>query len=339
MARSSEGGPSTNVDNSLISVSILVPTIGRKDLAQTLESVKRQSYRNVSVTVVYDGPAPSVVSTETVVRGEGSHGPSLKKGLELCQGELVAIVDDDTIIPPDWLAKAVPVFSDPRVAFVGGSNLTPPNSSRMERMIGYVQSSYFGSMRMSSRYNVRAKCLDADETDLIATGIYRRKVILEAYRALGSQVFGSAWENILLTWMRRQGYLISYDPELSFYHERRDTIGGLFRQVFKSGSGRARYFKLYPRQMVKKSYMLAPSIFAVYLLALPLLIFATRLIILPAAVYLFTALGISVAFAIRSFDLRAVFLLPVLFLTNHLAYGLGFLSGLLGRTVRTWGAK
>jgi len=327
------------VDNSLTSVSVLVPTIGRKDLAQTLDSVKRQNYPNVSVTVVYDGPAPSVVSTETLVPGEGSHGPSLKKGLERCEGELVAIVDDDTVIPPNWLTKAVPVFSDPRVAFVGGSNLTPPDSSRMEKMIGYVQSSYFGSMRMSSRYNVRAKRLDADETDLIATGIYRRKLILEAYRDLGPQIFGSAWENILLTWMRNQGYFISYDPELSFYHERRDTVTGLYRQVFKSGSGRARYFKLYPRQMIKKGYMLTPSLFAIYLLTLPLLLFATRLIILPLALYLLTALGISLAFSIRSRDARALFLLPVLFLTNHLAYGLGFLSGLFGRTVRSWGSK
>jgi glycosyltransferase involved in cell wall biosynthesis len=327
------------VDNSQASVSILIPTIGREDLAQTLDSVKRQNYPNVSVTVVYDGPPPSVASTETLVRGEGSHGPSLKKGLELCNGDLVAIVDDDTIIPPDWLAKAVPVFSDPRVAFVGGSNLTPPDSSPMEKMIGYVQSSYFGSMRMSSRYNVRAKRSDADETDLIATGIYRRNVILEAYRALGHQVFGSAWENILLTWMRKQGYLISYDPELSFYHERRDSISGLYRQVFKSGSGRARYFKLYPRQMVKKGYMLAPSLFATYLLILPLLVFATRLIILPVALYLITALGISIVFSIRSRDVRALVLLPALFLTNHLAYGLGFLSGLFGRKVRTWGSK
>jgi len=334
-----EGGPSTAVDNSPTSVSVLVPTIGRKDLAQTLDSVKRQNYPNVSVTVVYDGPAPSVVSTETLVPGEGSHGPSLKKGLERCEGELVAIVDDDTVIPPNWLAKAVPVFSDPRVAFVGGSNLTPPDSSRMEKMIGYVQSSYFGSMRMSSRYNIRAKRLDADETDLIATGIYRRKLILEAYRDVGPQIFGSGWENILLTWMRKQGYLISYDPGLSFYHERRDTVRDLYRQVFKSGSGRARYFKLYPRQMVKKGYMLAPSLFAIYLLTLPLLLFATRLMILPLALYLLTALGISVAFSIRGRDARAVFLMPVLFLTNHLAYGLGFLSGLFGRTVRTWGSK
>jgi len=192
---------------------------------------------------------------------------------------------------------------------------------------------------MSSRYNVRAKRSDADETDLIATGIYRRKVILEAYRALGPQIFGSAWENILLTWMRERGYLISYDPELSFYHERRDSITSLFQQVFKSGSGRARYFKLYPGQMVKKGYMLSPSLFSIYLLTLPLLLFATRLIILPAALYLLTALGISIAFSIRSHDARAVFLLPVLFLTNHLAYGLGFLSGLFGRRVRTWGSK
>ena len=85
--------------------------------------------------------------------------------------------------------------------------------------------------------------------------------------------------------------------------------------------------------------MLAPTLFAIYLLTLPLLFFATRLFILPIALYLITALGISTAFSVRNRDARAVFMLPALFLTNHLAYGLGFLSGLFGRTVRTWGSK
>jgi hypothetical protein len=55
--------------------------------------------------------------------------------------------------------------------------------------------------------------------------------------------------------------------------------------------------------------------------------------------YLLVALGVSAAFSVRNHDPKATILLPLLFLTQHLGYGLGFLYGLLGRTVRTWGLE
>jgi cellulose synthase/poly-beta-1,6-N-acetylglucosamine synthase-like glycosyltransferase len=303
--------------------------------------LRKQTYSRFNVTVVYDGPPPRVLhqNGEIFIQGEGSHGPSLRKGLLHCDNELVAIVDDDTFLPAQWLEHAVGAFADPRVAFVGGPNLTPEDTPYLGKLIGHVQSSYFGSFRMASRYNIGEKRLNADETELIATGVYRRKLAIDAYQALGEKIFGSAWENILLTWMSERGYLISYDPELSFFHERRSGLGSFFRQVFKSGSGRARYFKVHPRQSIKKGYMITPACFALYLLSLPLLVLRTSVAVLPLMLYLLVALGVSAAFSVRNHDPKATILLPLLFLTQHLGYGLGFLYGLLGRTVRTWGLE
>jgi len=322
-------------------ISVLIPTLGRKNLVRTLESLRKQTYSSFTVTVVYDGPPPKVLpqNGETFIQGEGSHGPSLRKGLLHCENELVAIVDDDTFLPAQWLEHAVGAFADPMVAFVGGPNLTPEDTPYLGKLIGHVQSSYFGSLGMASRYNIGEKRSNADETELIATGMYRRKLAVDAYQALGEKMFGSAWENILLTWMSEKGYLISYDPELSFFHERRSTAGSFFRQVFKSGSGRARYFKVHPRQSIKKGYMIAPAGFALYLLALPLLVIETAAALLPLMIYLFVALGVSAAFSLRSHDPKATILLPFLFFTQHLGYGLGFLYGLFGKTVRTWGLE
>ncbi|MEN3046339.1 MAG: glycosyltransferase [Candidatus Hydrothermales bacterium] len=56
-----------------------------------------------------------------VVRRESRSGfkaGALKNGLKYAKGDFIAIFDADFIIPPDFLKKTLPYFSDPKVAFV-----------------------------------------------------------------------------------------------------------------------------------------------------------------------------------------------------------------------------
>ena len=97
-------------------VSVIIPTLNRPALLKrALESVVRQTWRELEVIVVVDGPDP-----DTVAFLEASGDPRLhiiqnprsltaagarNAGIELAKGEWIAFLDDDDEWMPEKLAK------------------------------------------------------------------------------------------------------------------------------------------------------------------------------------------------------------------------------------------
>lgn len=53
------------------------------------------------------------------------HIPPIEMGLKFAQGELVAILDDDVTVSPDWTWMLLPHFAEPSVGVVGGRVVVP----------------------------------------------------------------------------------------------------------------------------------------------------------------------------------------------------------------------
>lgn len=56
------------------------------------------------------------------------HVPPVQKGLALASSGIVAIVDDDVTVTPEWLGHLLAPFSDPSVGVVGGQVITPASA-------------------------------------------------------------------------------------------------------------------------------------------------------------------------------------------------------------------
>ena len=56
---------------------------------------------------------------------EPGHVPPVETGVRTATSDLVAIVDDDVTVTPEWLSSLVPHFSDSTVGVVGGRVLVP----------------------------------------------------------------------------------------------------------------------------------------------------------------------------------------------------------------------
>jgi GT2 family glycosyltransferase len=65
---------------------------------------------------------------------EPGHLPPVRKGLELAAGKIVAFVDDDVTVTPEWLEHLVAPFADTSVGVVGGRVVTP--GARTHRLKG-----------------------------------------------------------------------------------------------------------------------------------------------------------------------------------------------------------
>ncbi|MEM7355634.1 MAG: glycosyltransferase family A protein, partial [Acidobacteriota bacterium] len=132
-----------------LSVSLVVPTCNRpRRLAACLGSLGELSHAPLEILVVDNAPSSAtreVVESFPTVRyiAEPRRGSSAARntGVEHSRGQLVAFVDDDETVHPDWLSWLVASFRDPSVALVTGlvlpSELTTEAQQIFEQRYGF----------------------------------------------------------------------------------------------------------------------------------------------------------------------------------------------------------
>jgi glycogen(starch) synthase len=112
-----------------MNVSVVINTYNRcRSLGTTLESLRLQTHSDFEVVVVN---GPSTDGTDELLDAWGDRvvradcpvvniSVSRNIGIANANGDVVAFIDDDAIPEPDWLAKLVQPYADPRVAGAGG---------------------------------------------------------------------------------------------------------------------------------------------------------------------------------------------------------------------------
>jgi hypothetical protein len=68
-------------------------------------------------------------------------------------------------------------------------------------------------------------------------------------------------------------------------------------------------------------------LFILYLVFLPLLLMITSLFFIPLSLYLVLNVIFSVYETSKNRELLGIFLIPIIFLTIHISYGVGFIYG------------
>lgn len=128
-------------------VSVVIPTFNRKSqLADCLQSVLAQHFEDYEVIVVDDG---STDDTEGLVRNialsarvpvryvRNEHrGPAAARnlGISKAAGEFIFFIDDDCIVPNDWIKRMIRGFEKyPNVAGVGGGQ--QPSDEAISRFL------------------------------------------------------------------------------------------------------------------------------------------------------------------------------------------------------------
>ncbi|VVB89285.1 Glycosyltransferase AglE [uncultured archaeon] len=120
-------------------VSIIVPTYNRKDLLKkSIESLLNQTYpkNKYEIIIVDDG---STDGTEKLVKElmgqapdkiksftQDNKGPASARniGIKYARGEFIGFIDDDVIVPNNWLETGTKILSDD-VDIIGGFGLYP----------------------------------------------------------------------------------------------------------------------------------------------------------------------------------------------------------------------
>jgi succinoglycan biosynthesis protein ExoA len=269
----------------------------------------------------------------------------LNAAIAEASGDVIVRVDGHCEVPPDFVRRAVLHLSRDAVDCVGGI-LDTVGETRTARVIAAAMSAPFGvggsAFRSTDTTSSHAQTYST-LTDTVAFPAFTRDAIARA--GWFDEELVRNQDDEYSYRLRRLGGRILLAADMRARYYSRGTMRGLWRQCFEYGYWKVRVLQKHPRQMRARQFV--PAMFVAGLAAgADLVAIAPWLWPLPASVialYIAAAAAASASTAYRHgwwrhlSEWRLIPHLTACFVTMHVAYGLGSLTGAVGFW-RRWGS-
>lgn len=335
--------PAAWEDNSKIlpKVSVVIPT---RDEAVYIEAcikaILAQDYPKEKMEIhVVDGDSKDgsieIIQKRFIESGEpvllhsnplGKTPISLNIGIEAATGDIVIILGAHTEIFPSFIQKNVENLRRPGVVCSGGTQVNTGHTPK-QIAIGAAMSHRFGIATAPYRHQTYP-----GEVFTVVYGAYRREI----FEIIGYfEEEGSISEDAELNWRIIQaGYKIYFDPEIRTRYYPRANFAEFAHQMHRYGILRAYMFRKHLEGLSLLHFI--PSTFCLLLLFLGIgsLFNSISFIILISLVGTYSGSAfISSLTAKREQKGARSLLVSLAFFTMHMAWGLGFLVGLISRKI------
>lgn len=315
-----------NIQVSFPSVSVFIPTLNaEKTISASIDSVLSQDYPgSVGVIVVDESRTgatrdlilrryPTVQYISNVGKGIGA---GINQALRKTTGEIIIRCDSHTVFPRGYVRRAVETLRRTAAANVGGRQ-RPVGATFFTRAVAIAMASFLGAGNAPHRVNSTE-----GPTESAFLGAFRRDV-LDAMGGYNPDLLrGQDYE---LNWrLRAHGETVWFDPDLVADYLPRSTLRGLARQYFEYGRWKCTILRQQPSALLPRH--LAAPLLVLCLATSGVLGLATGswpvMTALPL-VYIFILTIKALAVGIRNRTLAAL-LLPLVLVTIHLSWGIGF---------------
>lgn len=308
------------------SVSVIIPAReAASSVAAAVESALRQDL--VAEVVVAAGDPATRAAVERVAdrrvsvvgNPEGTTPAALNRALRHSSGDIIVRCDAHSTLPPGYVARAVELLESTGAANVGGRQV-PQGVEPFERAVAMAMVSPLGAG--DARYRVGGR---PGPTDTVYLGVFRRGE-LEAVGGFDETLERN--QDYELNWrLRQKGGVVWFDPQLAVQYRPRSTARSLWRQYFDYGYWKRIVLRRHPDSL-RWRQLAAPSlVVGLAASAVVALLDWKKGAALPA-VYVATTAGAGVYDLVRRRDAAAL-LEPVALWVMHLAWGSGFIAGLL----------
>jgi GT2 family glycosyltransferase len=215
-----------------LQIAVVIPTYRRPDmLLKCVASLLAGSRRPDEIVIV--GRVGDCDTVETIAKINASlgsdvkirsawvsipgHIPPVETGVRTASGDLVALLDDDVTVTPEWLSTITSHFSDPTIGVVGGRVLVPgarpPNIKGKPGCISWYGKIWgnLGSVGGTTAFEL--------DTVMECNCVWRRGL-------LGSLEFNpvlnfddaSMYGLDLSLQAKKRGWRVIYDPRALVYH-------------------------------------------------------------------------------------------------------------------------
>ncbi len=321
-------------------ITVIMPIRNEADfIARSLGAVLAQEYpRDRMEVVIADGMSTDKtrdviahLATESKVKVIVLDNPSgivptgINTALAIAQGQVIVRVDGHTLIDPDYLLECIAALDRTGADNVGG-RMDPISTSVFGQAVAIATSSPFGVGGARFHYSDREEWVDT-----VYMGAWRREVF-ERIGRFDEELVRNQDDEFNYR-LRSKGGKVLLSPRIKSLYFNRSTVQSLWRQYLQYGYWKVRVMQKHPLQMRPRHFI--PFLFVAFLLLTLLIgVFTTIgkwLFVAILFSYLLANMGAS-ALSSRRCDWRVALFLPFTFGILHMAYGLGFILGL----VRFW---
>jgi len=315
-------------------LSIVIPTMGRPILVRTLESVlATKGSDQLEIIIVGEIRNNAVLLQVTaLVRAhpnirhisisysDGDSSRKKNRGAEESRSDIVAFLDDDVVIAPDWPGHILKAFENPAVGLVSGPSLVPDDINLSARLAGLALTSRAAGY-VSERYRIgNAVVREVGWSRIIGCNAAYRKTVFQQMGGFPPKFYPG--EEMIAAWRTQQlGHKLLFIPAAWVFHYPRQSVKRFWRQVWGYGATRIR---LKRAGTGFEWTTLVPAVWVLSLLVLGSLAlfsgFCGFLLKLDLALYALTAAVIALETAVQTrilSDLLVFFMIPVM----HLSYG------------------
>jgi cellulose synthase/poly-beta-1,6-N-acetylglucosamine synthase-like glycosyltransferase len=208
-------------------ISILIPAHNEEPvIAKTLRALDRQR-DGVEVIVIDDGSTDNTAEIATrfpikVLRqAQAGKAAALNHGIAEAKGDIVVVLDADTVLTPDFATTIARHFADPKVGAVAGNVKVGNRRGLLPRLQALE---YIGSLNLDRRAQATLNVVNVVPG---AAGAFRRSAILE----VGGYSSDTLVEDADLTIsLLRAGWRIPYEPVAVAWTEAPEGVRDVIRQ-------------------------------------------------------------------------------------------------------------
>lgn len=230
-------------------VSVIIPVHNDADgIRQTLRSLFAQTYPKTRYEIIvvdnrseddtfltiqkmvseFDGNI--VVETEAV---KGSYA-ARNRGIDISRGEILAFIDSDMTVGPDWLYNGVSCFFYKKADYIGCRIDIVSSRNRLSLWEKYDMALGFPvKVYMEIDGYAPTACLFATRKVIDAVGNFNHTLLSGGDREFGTRV-------------RDHGFTMVYDPENVMYHPARHSFLSLIQKQKRVTLGQIRLCRLFP---------------------------------------------------------------------------------------------
>lgn len=241
-------------------------------------------------------------------------------GIKNAKGDFVVRIDAHAVAPENFIRKNVETILSVEAVCVGGKLITKSLDEK-GKTISKVLSSPFGVGNSSFRVSDTPAY-----TDTAVYGLYRKEIFDKV--GYFDESFIRNQDIELHSRIKRSGGKFYFNPKIESIYFARNTIKKMIRQAF--GNGKWNMILLKKKKSALSIRHLIPFAFVLYILLSLIGGFVCKFIWILAIAVLLLHLTLGFISALKKdANLKELYVMPILFLMLHFAYGCGFFSGLL----------
>ncbi len=252
---------------------------------------------------------------------------ALNKGIQNAVGEIVLRMDCHSVYKKDYVSKCVNYLSKYNVDNVGGVIVTQPRESTlMGECIAIALSSRFGVGNSFFRVGAKKPMF----VDTVFGGCYKRELFNKV--GLFNEKLARSQDIELNLRIKKMGGKVLLIPDIVSHYIVHSDFASFVKHSFRNGLWAIVPFKYTDVIPVSKRHF-APLLFIVSLVGLAILSLFNSIFMWPltatACSYMVANLFSSLHIAFKKKRPGYFLLMPIIFISLHMVYGLGSLWGLL----------